>query len=198
MKFSNTDKKTTIKCYLSPFKKKSTWRIFQEKVGLLILGGVAIAAFFAIMFSKNETSSTEPTNTQRQMVEVIDGDTIDVDGMRIRLHGIDAPERGQPCTKNGAQFNCGSAAKDHLTYLLIGERVNCTAASKDRWGRQVSICKIGKLDIGRQMVRQGWAIAYAEYSSDYVEDEQFARTNEFGMWSKDFAPPKDWRKQKGN
>lgn len=198
MRFSDTDKKSMIKSYQSRFKEKSIWRIFQEKVGLLILGGVAIAALLAIIFSKNETSSTEPTNTQRQAVEVIDGDTIDVDGIRIRLHGIDAPERGQPCTKNGAQFDCGSAAKDHLTYLLTGERVHCTAASKDRWGRQISICKIGKLDIGRQMVRQGWAIAYAEYSSDYVEDEQFARTNELGMWSKDFALPKDWRKQKRN
>ncbi|MGB1428847.1 MAG: hypothetical protein ACPG62_11145, partial [Cycloclasticus sp.] len=61
MKFSDTDKKSMIKSYRSPYKKKSTWRIFQEKVGLLILGGVAIAALFAIIFSKNETSSTEPT-----------------------------------------------------------------------------------------------------------------------------------------
>jgi endonuclease YncB( thermonuclease family) len=136
------------------------------------------------------------TGKASQTVKVIDGDTIDLDGVRIRLHGIDAPEKGQECSKNAAVFDCGRAAKEYLSFLLTGEDLTCEEKSKDRWNRVVAICRFGGRDISSKMVRAGWAIAYVKYSADYVDDQKFASANTLGMWAKEFETPEEWRKKR--
>lgn len=179
--------------YQSPFPKR--WNLasaLRSNVGRTVFAGVALVAILVALFSRNSAPSNQPVPTVQQL-HVVDGDTLDVDGRRIRLHGIDAPERGQACTKNGENYDCGKASREYLTYLLTGEKVNCERRSQDRWGREVATCTAGGKDIAALMVRQGWAVAYTEYSTAYVEDEQFARTNGMGMWAKDFMLPKEWR-----
>lgn len=131
-------------------------------------------------------------------IRVIDGDTIEVNAEKIRIHGIDAPEKGQPCKKNGATYNCGAASKEYLKLLITGATVSCDNRGKGRWGRRIAVCRADAKDIGKMMVRHGWAIAYREYSSDYIEDEYFAKNNELGMWSKNFSLPSEWRKSRKN
>ncbi|MDR4305671.1 thermonuclease family protein [Chelatococcus sambhunathii] len=95
---------------------------------------------------------------------IVDADTIDVEGApaRIRLFGIDAPERGQVCTDAAdKRFLCGSRAADELDAILgRNPRVSCHQTGWDRWRRVIAICRLGELDIGAEMVRRGWALDY--------------------------------------
>ena len=129
-------------------------------------------------------------------VRVIDGDTIDLDGTRIRLHGIDAPERKQPCYRNGIMWLCGQEATKHLKDFLRDRTVRCDIRGKDRYGRSIGVCFAGNVNINRYMVVSGFAMAYWRYSHDYVEWEIEARRAKRGIWSGRFTPPWDWRRGK--
>ncbi len=128
--------------------------------------------------------------------KIIDGDTLEIEGETFRIEGIDAPERGQPCVKNEESYDCGMGAINHLEFLLIGTQVRCTKEKKDYWGRWVGVCTADGEDVGELMVRHGWAVAYRKYSKKYIDDEEFARKNRLGIWSKEFIPPYKWRRLK--
>ena len=128
---------------------------------------------------------------------VIDGDTIEVAGERIRLHGIDAPESKQTCEWPGKTIQCGRLATTALMDLTAGAEVTCKTREKDRYGRWVAVCyDPDGFDIGRNMVHTGWALAYRRYSTDYVETEDKAREAKRGMWKGEFVPPWEWRRGK--
>ncbi|MGE4070692.1 MAG: thermonuclease family protein [Lysobacterales bacterium] len=179
----------------SPFQSPFHQALRRSKLRRLAFPSFVIAgvAILALVIALDRKPPTPITVALHQMVRVIDGDTIDLDGTRYRLFGIDAPEKGQQCTRNGAAYDCGEAAAEHLRFLIVGERVSCEHRSKDRWGRIVAVCLLGDDDASRMMVRQGWAVAYTEYAIDYVEDERFAMNNGLGMWAKEFQLPKEWR-----
>ena len=125
---------------------------------------------------------------------VIDGDTLEIAGQRIRLHGIDAPESKQLCRRNGERWRCGKDATSALKAFLGSRPVSCEELDRDRYRRIVAKCTVGRIDIGRWMVSEGWAMAYRRYSTDYVSNEAKARTARRGIWRGDFMPPWDWRK----
>lgn len=128
--------------------------------------------------------------------EVVDGDTIKIAGERIRLHGIDAPERRQTCRRGGEEYACGVDATKALSALVGDQGVACRAVDRDRYGRTVAKCFAGGGDINNEMVRQGWAIAYRKYSIDYVAAEVAARATKSGLWAGQFMLPWEWRKTK--
>ncbi len=197
MKYSRSTKLPDA--YRSPFQtRRKVTTVLANNVGIVLFASVVVVAIVAVTVTRISSPVDHETPENVQQIHVIDGDTLDVDGRRIRLHGIDAPERGQPCTKNGESFDCGEASKQHLTYLLTGEKLICNGRSRDKWGRDVATCMTGTEDVAALMVRHGWAVAYTEYSKDYVEDEQFARTNGMGLWAKDFVLPKEWRNRQRN
>jgi endonuclease YncB( thermonuclease family) len=126
---------------------------------------------------------------------VIDGDTIEISGQRIRLHGIDAPESRQTCQDAaGRDYRCGRKAAFALADWIGRATVSCEPRDTDRYGRVVAVCRARGADINRMLVRQGWAVVYREYSRDYVSDELFARQARAGMWAGAFIPPSEWRK----
>ena len=128
---------------------------------------------------------------------VIDGDTIDHDGTRYRIHGIDAPEGRQKCVdEHGQEWQCGLAASGLLASFVAGKTVRCEALDVDRWRRTIGRCYAGDHDIGRVMVRFGWAVAYRQYSTDYVRDEDLAQEEGRGMWRGEFEMPWDWRRNR--
>ena len=133
------------------------------------------------------------TNSTLKQIRVIDGDTFELNGTKIRLYEIDAFEKQQKCYKHGEYVDCGILATDYLSFLLTGKNISCNKKSLDKYGRNVSICTVDGIDISKMMVRQGWAKAYTKYSSDYLEDEQFAKDNLLGAWTKDFIEPKEQR-----
>jgi endonuclease YncB( thermonuclease family) len=127
---------------------------------------------------------------------VIDGDTLEIQGRRIRLHGIDAPESGQTCSADGKTYRCGQQAALALADKIGRETVSCQPKDTDRYGRVVAVCRIGAEDLNAWMTLKGWALAYREYSGDYVWAEDAAKQAHKGIWVGEFEPPWDWRKKK--
>ena len=83
---------------------------------------------------------------------VVDGDTLDVGGTRVRLHGVDAPESGQSCVDQGARWPCGRRATRALAGRLGGRTVVCEERDRDRYGRIVAVCRQGGRDINAWLV----------------------------------------------
>lgn len=133
------------------------------------------------------------THTIIGRASVIDGDTIEIHGTRIRLFGIDAPESDQSCTIQRKPFRCGQQAAFALADKIDNKVVNCRPKDRDRYGRVVAVCLIDGEDINAWMVTNGWAIAYRYYSNDYVRQEEQASKSKIGIWQGEFVPPSDWR-----
>ncbi|MDP1702560.1 MAG: thermonuclease family protein [Aestuariivirga sp.] len=127
-------------------------------------------------------------------LHVVDGDSLRRGDLDIRLHGIDAPEYRQTCRdKHGAEYTCGKHARNALRSLVGAGEVSCSSPETDRYGRAVAVCRIGSLEINGEMVRLGWAIAYARHSLSYVRLEAEARLAKRGIWAGSFEPPADYR-----
>lgn len=125
---------------------------------------------------------------------VIDGDTVEVAGERIRLLGIDAPELRQTClTALGRTFRCGDAARRHLAALVADRPLACTGDAQDGYGRRLARCTAGGEDIAARMVRDGMAVTFAKLSTDYAAEEAMARKAGRGLWAGRFAMPWDVR-----
>ncbi|WP_300068145.1 thermonuclease family protein [uncultured Ruegeria sp.] len=116
------------------------------------------------------------------LVNVIDADTWVVGGVRVRLHGIDAPELGQNCEKNdGKAWACGNWVTQEVRRRFHGKPAQCTPLDWDRYGRVIARCRVIGQDAGRDMVRRGVAFAYRKYSTDYVAEEAHAASERAGL-----------------
>jgi endonuclease YncB( thermonuclease family) len=127
----------------------------------------------------------------------IEGDLLEVEGERVRLHGIDAFEPGQTClTASGEPWRCGLAARAALATLIQGQPVSCTVLDQDDSGHYVARCTTqGGTDLARFLVSTGLAFAHGPYAGDYEDEEAAARQRRSGAWSGTFTPPWDWRGQ---
>jgi len=124
---------------------------------------------------------------------VVDGDSLEIGATSIRLFGIDAPEGRQSCMRNDASWPCGLAARQKLQSLVSDGILECTQKDIDRYGRTVAVCTKDDTDLGAELVLAGLALAYRQYSNDYVADEDVARAAGRGVWAGTFTPPWDWR-----
>ena len=130
---------------------------------------------------------------------VIDGDTIEVRGERIRLFGIDAPESAQMCvTMAGGNWPCGRRASFALADHIGVRNVTCTKRGTDRWSRTIATCRVQNGDIQAWMVANGWALAFVRYSRTYASSQAQARQTKAGMWAGSFQAPWDWRKDRNS
>ena len=125
---------------------------------------------------------------------IIDGDTVEIAGERIRLHGIDAPESRQTCRVVDEEWRCGESATLALVDETAGRPMTCKGKKRDRYGRLIAVCYAGSDDLNAWMVREGWAVAYRRYSKDYVDEEVEARAAGRGVWRGDFTLPWKWRR----
>jgi endonuclease YncB( thermonuclease family) len=129
------------------------------------------------------------------VASVTDGDSLEIRGMRIRLHGIDAPESRQLCTRpSGQQWRCGQQAALALSDRIGRRSVSCVTRDIDRYGRTIAVCSQDGVDLNRWMVSEGWAVAYRQFSRDYVAVEAEARRAGRNIWSGSFIMPWDWRR----
>ena len=151
-----------------------------------------IAAPIVILVALPMVALADITGTTR----VIDGDTIEVAGQRIRLHGIDAPESRQMCLAEGVRWRCGQRAALRLAGKIGRSTVTCKGRDTDRYGRTVAICYVRGEDLNHWMVINGWALAYQRYSKKYVDEERAAQASRLGVWRGQFVPPWEWRRGK--
>jgi endonuclease YncB( thermonuclease family) len=125
---------------------------------------------------------------------VIDGDTSEIRGQRIRLHGIFAPEKGQRCgNPAGKEYRCGQKAANTLDYRIGGAMMFCEPLNTDRYGGTIARCRAHAEDLSAWMAGLGCAVAYRKYSMDYVPAEDLAQQRKAGMWAGTFVMPSDWR-----
>ena len=126
---------------------------------------------------------------------VTDGDSMRIGNTRIRLHGIDAPEIKQTCDFNGEVWSCGRQAKRKLTDKIGNNFVMCTVRDIDKYRRLVAVCRLGSVHLNAWMVENGWAVAYRNYSDEYIKDEHKAKAARKGVWRGNFLMPWDWRRK---
>jgi endonuclease YncB( thermonuclease family) len=124
---------------------------------------------------------------------VIDGDTIEIHGQRIRFMGIDAPESSQLCEADGKKYRCGQQAALALDGYIAGKTVRCEEKTRDKYKRIVAECFMGDDSLNAWMVSQGWALAYREYSNAFVSQEEKAKAGKLGIWKGTFQNPWDFR-----
>ncbi len=148
---------------------------------------------FGVLISSVAAAKSDPIIGEPR---IIDGDTVEISGQKVRLHGIDAPESRQTCIKGGVEWLCGKEAIKAIGAIVGRSEVACEVMDTDRYGRIVGRCVTDGNDISEALVAQGLALAYRKYSKDYIDAEDGAKASKFGMWSGQFVPPWDWRKGK--
>jgi len=131
----------------------------------------------------------------RGTVRVIDGDTLEVGGTRVRLHGVDAPELDQRCTDpDGVRWRCGAWVTERLRARIGGRAAACAAVTTDRYDRVVATCRVGGEDVGRRLVAGGLALAYRKYSMAYDLDEKRAVISGRGLHAHSLERPAEYRR----
>jgi endonuclease YncB( thermonuclease family) len=127
---------------------------------------------------------------------VVDGDTLEIHGIRIRLWGIDAPESSQLCRgEDSLQYRCGAQAANELDAFITRRPVNCSPLNVDPYGRTVATCSVGGADLGEWLVRKGLALDWPQYSKGrYAAAERDADRSGRGMWAGSYVEPWLFRK----
>ena len=135
-------------------------------------------------------------DVKSQDIKITDGDTIRINGEKIRFSGIDTPELRQMCLKQGIKTPCGLTAKKILIDKIADNKIVCIREGKDQYKRTLAECFVNNESLSSYLVRSGYAFAYKKYSKKFVRDEDYAKTNQIGMWSMKFEYPWDYRKNK--
>ena len=143
-----------------------------------------------IMFLSLLTSNISFADNLR----VVDGDTIVLNGEKIRFSGIDTPELKQTCIKGGEEVGCGMTAKMLLVKKIGNNTPECISEGKDVYKRTLAECFVNGESLSKFLVRSGYAFAYRKYSTKFIKDEDFAKTNRLGMWAMTFQYPWDFRR----
>jgi len=154
--------------------------------------------FIAIIFLILGTSALADTIVGQ--ASVIDGDTIEIHGERIRILDVDAPENQQLCTKpNGTQWRCGQQSALRFSDWIAGRSVVCESDQLDRYGRHLARCVVSGEDMGTWLVRNGWAVPYRDCKCEIVREASVkAQTEKLGIWSGSFVLPWDFRRSGQN
>ena len=158
-------------------QNRTAWRC--AVAGALILAGTPAAA----------------VDSLTGQASIIDGDTLEIHGTRIRLWGMDAPESSQLCRgEDSLQYRCGAKAANDLDAFIAGRPVACIPISLDQYGRTVATCSVDGVDLGGWLVRNGLALDWPQYSKGKFdpiqrEAEQAGR----GMWAGSYVEPWQYR-----
>jgi len=151
----------------------------------------------SVVLAAQPGQSETPVKTPASIAgtaSVIDADTLEIKGQRIRLVGVDAPESDQKCLDAGKKFiRCGANAANALDKWIARNPVSCAVEGKDRYQRFLAKCSVRGSDVQEWLVVNGHAMAYRSYSTAYVPAELKARQAKAGIWGGQFIQPWDWR-----
>lgn len=171
--------------------------ILHPKVIRSLVGLVLAIVLLGVLVVLPETARTREFKVQPLITgpaRVIDGDTLDFSGQRVRLEGIDAPEISQLCdTNQGGKWPAGRLAAAHLARIVGARTVTCEILGHDLYGRILGRCKADGAPINARLVREGAARAFVKYSQIYVGDEAAARAERAGIWAHACSAPWAYR-----
>jgi endonuclease YncB( thermonuclease family) len=167
-------------------------RVRRRRWPRLTLWLVATAAIALAVYLAGPAEPPAENLPLTGKARIVDGDTLALGSTRIRLAGIDAPERGQSCGETAAAWPCGERAEARLGELARTE-VSCQPEDRDRWGRLVAVCRSEGADLGDAMVRAGLALSVGRYEAAEAE----ARAAGRGIWAGPFVAPAQWRRLTG-
>jgi endonuclease YncB( thermonuclease family) len=167
----------------APRRRRS--RFFDYALTLVILGLLTLVVV--------RVQAIETVN-KVGIAKIIDGDSLELNGERIRLEGIDAPEFDQSCLRDGQKQPCGQEARRRLRELTGLSRLSCKGWQRDKYDRLLGVCEASGKQINREMVRSGWAVAYGAYGAEEGE----ARRAKLGLWGGEFVRPQEFRRMKGD
>ena len=173
----------------------------MKKLSLILFSTIIIFLFFDSSYAKERSIGGH--------VRVIDGDTIEIKNMKIRLEAIDAPEKNQICLNASDQpYNCGLESKNFLEGFFMKwqskGKVLCKYKNLDRYGRILGTCMFSyrakdgvteTVNINGMMVNSGFAVAYRRYSKEYIKAEERAKKAKLGIWQGKFDMPEKWRRK---
>ena len=174
--------------------------MFYTKKKLIIL--IIISIIFFILTYIDVRS--ENINKISGFAKVVDGDTIKINSKKIRLYGIDAPEKKQKCKKTyltisfmsfTKDYMCGEVSTKKLIKKINKQKLNCIILDVDRYKRLIGECFKRNINLNSWMVSNGYAVAYRKYSKKYVSDEINAKNNKLGIWQGKFEMPWDYRRK---
>ena len=175
----------TSKCAVLLIAMRSVQRMQRSQImknGIII----ALLTCLACLFVDAAELSGVP--------RIVDGDTLAIGAIKVRLEGIDAPETDQLClSASGNRWACGVDARDKLAAHIAGRSISCSSSGSDAYHRTLGTCFLVAENLNAWIVQQGWALAYVQYSSAYVRDESDARAGRHGLWQGGFIAPWDWR-----
>ena len=146
---------------------------------------LSLYVFLVLLFSNSSFADN---------LKIIDGDTIILNGEKIRFSGIDTPELKQTCMLGDQEVGCGMSAKILLVKKIGNATVKCIGEGKDTYKRTLAECFVNGESLSKFLVRSGYAFAYRKYSIKFIKDEEFAKANKLGMWAMTFQYPWDFRK----
>jgi endonuclease YncB( thermonuclease family) len=158
--------------------------------------GLSFCLWAVLVFAGCSCKAPQQKKELAWVVNIADGDTFtllytDKSNVKVRLYGIDTPERGQ---------DFGTAARTTLGEMLKGHLVSLYEKNKDRYGRTVAVAfRDDGLCINEEMLRLGYAWHYGEYDKNpaWKELEQQAKKKKLGLWAGSKpTPPWEWRKMK--
>lgn len=162
------------------YRKSKKWRVFGYLRLILLFALVAFAASWLEHQSRERLTAD---------FKVVDGDSLKNGDERIRLVGIDAPEIKQICGSPKGDYRCGIEARNFLRTLASRGAPECYVEGKDKYGRLLAECFVGKTSLNAQLVAAGWAVSYGSYGWQ----ERLARHEKRGLWQGEFDRPQDWR-----
>lgn len=163
------------------------------------VGGVEIGRTEEATATSSPAPDADPApsasaNAISGTASVVDADTLDIHGERVRLNGVDAPESGQKCKdKGGKLYRCGSDAANALDKWINRNPVSCEITGKDRYSRLLGECSVRGESVQDWLVANGHALAYRAYSTAHVAAEMKAQEDGRGVWAGEFVMPWDWR-----
>lgn len=127
------------------------------------------------------------------VARAVDGDSLTVDGRRVRLFGIDAPEYRQTCRIGWSNWACGSDAAAAMRGMVDGRQLSCASVAHDVYGRTVANCHVGGIDPAAAMIDKGLAIVLDNAPQAYFSRQTRSKSGNSGIWASQFEAPATYR-----
>ncbi len=151
-----------------------------------------IVFFISIFLLKNLNAEEEIIKGK---AKVVNSDYIKIDKQTIILFGVEAMERPQKCYINNELWPCWESGVRKLEEIVdLGETI-CFVKGKAKMNRVFAICETQNIELNKELIRSGLALARIKQSDLYIDDERYAKENKLGIWRGKFIEPWKWRMQ---